>query len=153
MTDWTVDTNVLVYALDRAADERRQIAETAIVALRASGAPMARQAIGEFVYATVRKGKLTREVATHVAREFLANFGTFAASHAAFELALDEAATGQTQFWDAVLLAACAEHGIDLLLSEDMAPGRHRLGVEIVNPFAPTPSGRKTLKKRGISAR
>lgn len=153
MSDWTVDANVLVYALDRKADEKRPIAEAALVALRASGAPMARQAIGEFVYATVRKGKLTRDVATHAAREFMANFETFGASHDAFELALDEAATGQTQFWDAVLLAACAEAGIDLLLTEDMAQGRHRLGVEIVNPFAPSPAGRKALKKRGISAR
>jgi predicted nucleic acid-binding protein len=38
-------------------------------------------------------------------------------------------------FWDALILAACVEVGVDVLYSEDL-PGFHDFeGVRIINPF------------------
>ena len=41
--------------------------------------------------------------------------------------------------WDAIILAAAAEAGCRMLLSEDMQDGFTWGGVTIVNPFAPQP--------------
>jgi predicted nucleic acid-binding protein len=37
--------------------------------------------------------------------------------------------------WDSLLLAACAEVGVDRLYTEDMSDGANYGGVTIVNPF------------------
>jgi predicted nucleic acid-binding protein len=151
--DWTVDTNVLVYAFDLHETARRDVALGLLDEMDRHDIRLPRQTIAEFFHACVRKGYLLRPAAHRNALRFLTGYETFAATREAYALALDEALRGDTQIWDALILAACAENGIKVLLTEDMAQGQHRLGVEIVNPFAPTPAGRKTLKKRGISAR
>lgn len=151
--DWSIDANILIYLVDADDESKWTVAGQVMHAARAARILLPRQTIGEFYNAAVKKRYLARPEAAEIAREYLDFFETFPASHDAIATALAEAETGRTQFWDAVLLAACAEKKIDLLLTEDMAQGPHRLGVEIVNPFAPTPSGRKILKKRGISAR
>jgi predicted nucleic acid-binding protein len=42
--------------------------------------------------------------------------------------------THQVSFWDAMILAACLDAGINLLYSEDI-PGGNVSGVAAVNPF------------------
>ena len=37
--------------------------------------------------------------------------------------------------WDGLLVAACAEAGVDTLYSEDMDDGAEYDGVTVVNPF------------------
>jgi predicted nucleic acid-binding protein len=151
--DWTLDTNVLIYAIDHTDMVKWAIASDIGAAAENSDIHLPRQAIGEFFQTCSRKQLLPRDEAYAMARRYLAAFDHFQASDKAFVAALDEAATGRTQFWDAVLLASCAENGIKVLLTEDMAQGTHPLGVEIVNPFKPSPSARKTMKKLGIAAR
>lgn len=151
--DWTIDANVLIYQVDAADEAKWAVAGRVMAAARTSRILLPRQTVGEFYNAAVKKRYLARTEAAEIAREYLALFETFPASHAAVELALAEAETGRTQFWDAVLLAACADKGIRYLLTEDMAEGPHPLGVEIVNPFKVGPATRKTLKKLGIAAR
>jgi predicted nucleic acid-binding protein len=53
--------------------------------------------------------------------------------------ATDLAADHQLTIWDATILAAAAEAGCRLLLSEDMQGGFTWRGVTIVNPFAAIP--------------
>jgi predicted nucleic acid-binding protein len=151
--DWTVDTNILIYCVDRSENEKRAVAESLMLAADRADISLARQTIGEFFHAASRKGKLPFVEAAAVARNYLQGYEIFEASGNTFETALEEAATGRTQFWDALLLAACAENGIAVLLTEDMAEGRHRLGVEIVDPFKPGAAAKKTLKRLGIAPR
>jgi predicted nucleic acid-binding protein len=150
---WTVDTNVLVYAFDLDEEHRRNVALELLDEKDRHDIRLPRQTIGEFFHAAIRTHHLNREGAARNAQRFLAAHETFVASADAYAKAIEEAATGNTQIWDALIVAACADNGIDLLLTEDMAEGRYRLGVEIVNPFKPGPGGRKALKKRGIAAR
>lgn len=42
----------------------------------------------------------------------------------------------QVSYWDAMLLAACAEAGVTRLYSEDLQSAPKISGIEIVNPFA-----------------
>ena len=53
--------------------------------------------------------------------------------------AVDVAVDHQLATWDAVVLAAAAEAGCRVLLSENMQDGFTWGGVTIVNPFAPSP--------------
>jgi predicted nucleic acid-binding protein len=52
----------------------------------------------------------------------------------ATDLATDHGLT----IWDSVVLAAAAEAGCRLLLSEDLQDGFTWRGVTVTNPFAPT---------------
>ena len=52
----------------------------------------------------------------------------------ATDLACDHGLT----IWDSVVLAASAEAGCRLLLSEDLPDGFTWRGVTVANPFAPT---------------
>jgi predicted nucleic acid-binding protein len=151
--DWTIDANIPLYAIDTRDPIKWARAKDVMAQADRANISIARQTIGEFFFASVRKNLLPRSIAAETARGYLAGYDTFAASHDALAKAIAEAATGRTQFWDALVLAACAENGIRVLLTEDMAEGRHALGVEIVDPFKPGPAGRKTLKKLGIAAR
>ena len=56
-------------------------------------------------------------------------------SVASFRKALDLVSRHGFQVWDAVILAASAEAGAAVLLSEDMQHGFIWDGVTIVNPF------------------
>ena len=52
--------------------------------------------------------------------------------------ATDLAADHGLTIWDSVVLAAAAEAGCRLLLSEDLQEGFTWRGVTVANPFAPT---------------
>lgn len=53
--------------------------------------------------------------------------------------AIDLVVDHRLAIWDAVILAAAAEAGCRMLLSEDMHAGFSWTGVTIVNPFDPRP--------------
>ena len=42
-------------------------------------------------------------------------------------------------FWDALILAACLEGGVDRLYTEDFGAYPSVDGLEVINPFATTP--------------
>lgn len=59
--------------------------------------------------------------------------------------ALTLAATASLRIFDAVILAAAAEAGCDLLVSEDFQDGFRWRGVTVTNPFGPSPDPRLPL--------
>jgi predicted nucleic acid-binding protein len=66
-------------------------------------------------------------------------------SASAFRQATSLVEHHEFQVWDAVILAASAEAGAAVLLSEDMQHGFHWSGVTIVNPFVLTSEQRRNL--------
>ncbi len=59
-----------------------------------------------------------------------------------FDEALTLAAHHHIQVCDAIIVAAAAEAGADLLLSEDLHDGFAWQGVTVTNPFRQTPDPR-----------
>ena len=58
-----------------------------------------------------------------------------ASSLTAHDAALKLAAAQQLQYWDALIIATCAEHGVKQLYTED-GPGIAKpLGVRCTDPF------------------
>jgi predicted nucleic acid-binding protein len=130
-----LDTNVLIYACDRADPRRQKIALELIG--QATDGVLLWQVACEFV-AAARKLSVhgfTAAQAWERLADFLALFPLVLPTAAV----LDRARTLQTQrqwsFWDALIVAACLECGVGRLYSEDL-PGRDVPGaLEVVNPF------------------
>jgi predicted nucleic acid-binding protein len=69
----------------------------------------------------------------------LATYALSDTSAAVIVKAVDLAADHKLRIWDSVILAATAEAGCRLLLSEDLEEGFTWQGVTVANPFSATP--------------
>ena len=130
-----VDTNVLIYACDQADPKRQKVALDLVT--NAQDGVLLWQVACEFISASrkLHKQGFTSTHAWNRLAEFrdllplvLPADGILARAN---ELHLVRGAS----FWDALILAACVEAGVDTLYSEDL-PGFDDLkGLQIVNPF------------------
>lgn len=133
---YTLDTNVLVYAIDRASGARHETAKT--IMSRAASGPccLTLQAISEFYAAVTRKGMMQPAEAAPIAQAMIDLFRTTAATAGAVRSALQTATARHASYWDALLIHAAAEAGCSAILTEDLADGATLGGVRVVNPFA-----------------
>ena len=132
----TLDTNILVYALDRGAGARHELACQIIARAPFTDCWLTLQSISEF-YAVVSRKRLASTVdAAAQARDWLAIFPTAAASASAVRKALDATVDGRASYWDALLVATAAEADCAAVLTEDLGDGTTLHGVRIINPFA-----------------
>lgn len=130
-----VDTNVLIYACDQADPRRQKIAIDLTTSSR--DGVLLWQVACEFLSAS-RKLNKQGFTATH-AWNRLAEFrdllplvlptdGNLARAK---ELHLERGAS----LWDALIVAACVEAGVEILYSEDVPGFDDFEGVRVVNPF------------------
>lgn len=131
-----VDTNVLIYAHDVAAERKHDIANKILRELWSNRAGcLSPQVLQEFYVNVTRK--IASPLTKTVARAVVANYivwcieTTPAELLAAFRIE-DEARIG---FWDALVVAAALKAGANRILSEDLNAGQLISGVRIENPF------------------
>lgn len=139
-----LDTNVLVYAealvLAPADRPKVQRIEAMLPALGKSGLVIPVQALGELFSVLTRRGGFSRDAAKQRAEDWVESaVATPATDAATMATGQELAARHGLQIWDAVILAAAAEAGATLLLSEDMQDGFTWHGVTVANPFATPP--------------
>lgn len=131
-----LDTNILVYAVDRGQDRKRDLASKLVEEHLVGGDGfISVQVLREFYSAARRlKKPLSDEEAASLVEEF-----------SSFRVLSEDArmvvkATGRVKdgfsFWDALIVEVALRGGADLLLSEDMQDGRVVSGMRIENPFA-----------------
>jgi predicted nucleic acid-binding protein len=132
---FTLDTNILVYAVDAREGRKRDLAVHIIEVAARLDCPLALQVVGEFYVAATTKLKLGAKDAAARAAQLIAGFECFTYSVPALRAALDEAPKGRFSFWDGLLLASAAEEGCTTILSEDMADGARFGSIAVVNPF------------------
>ena len=130
-----VDTNILIYAHDRDAGEKRDRAAQALERLwdEQSGR-LSAQVLQEF-YVTVTQ-KLATARAT--AREIIRTYTPWVHHPTTPETILrasEIAELSQISFWDALIVAAAEQAGASQLYSEDLNTGQTIVGVKIVNPL------------------
>jgi predicted nucleic acid-binding protein len=145
---FTLDTNLLVYSIDSAAEARHRLAREIVDRAVECECWLTLQALGEFYVAATRKGMTPPAEAAAQAADWLDLFPTVAASPSAIRTALAEAAAGRAFYWDALLVATAAEAGCTIVLTEDMSDGSVHGGVRVHNPFAP--SGELTETARDL---
>lgn len=139
---FTLDTNILVYAVDRDAGVRHGQSRVLVGRAARSDCVLAAQALAEFFHATTRKGLLAPATASALVRDWLDVFHVTSANTAALVEAMDAVREHRLSFWDAILWATARQGGCSAILSEDMQDGRRLGGVEFVNPFTAGASNR-----------
>jgi predicted nucleic acid-binding protein len=133
-----VDTNVLVYAEDKDAKGKHEIARALIVELwRRREGVLSVQVLREFFVNVTRKIKrpMTSTRALEIVREYLTwrvvdNTGALLVS------AVDLHQKTQLSFWDAMVVQAAINGGCERLYSEDLNDGQRFGSVQVSNPFA-----------------
>jgi predicted nucleic acid-binding protein len=133
---FTLDSNILIYALDRLAGDRHVLAARIIARAQFTDCLLTLQSISEFYAASTRKRLVPPRLALEQATDWLTMFATAAASANAVRASLATAASGRASYWDALLLHTAAEAGCTAILTEDMADASALAGMRIVNPFA-----------------
>jgi predicted nucleic acid-binding protein len=132
-----VDTNILLYAHDRDAGEKRAIAEHVLRLLwRDKNGVLSTQVLQEF-YVHFTSANDT-PAGRRSARELIEVYSVWpVAVLDAGDLvgACDHADRHQVGLWDAMILAAAKKSRADVLLSENAYHGWHIGGLEIRNPF------------------
>jgi predicted nucleic acid-binding protein len=132
---FTLDTNILVYAVDAREGRKRNFATHIIEAAVGLDCPLALQVVGEFYAAATTKLKLDAKDAAARAAQLIAGFEIFGYSVHAVRAALEEAPRGRFSYWDSVLLASAAEAGCTTIFSEEMADGARFGSIAVANPF------------------
>jgi predicted nucleic acid-binding protein len=136
-----VDTNVLVYSVDRRFPEKRRIA-TALLrkGIQEDGIRLPHQAVVEFFRAVTRRlssggSILPPEEARRETEELLLQFTVLYPNDAIIRTALRATAAYRMSWFDAHLWAYADYYGLSELISEDFQDGRVYGTVRAVNPF------------------
>lgn len=135
-----VDTNVLVYAYDRAAESKHVRARELVEELWNAGrGTLSTQVLQEF-YVNVRckaRPPLSPEDARALVADYLA-WDPIVDDGAAVLEAVDAAHRHRLSFWDALIVVAAVKSGASVLYSEDLNHGQMFESVQVLNPFLET---------------
>jgi predicted nucleic acid-binding protein len=130
------DTNVLVYADDKAAPaKQRRALELVAQHRRAGTGVVSLQVLQEYFVTVTRKLNVDARIARRKV-ELLAEFDVAAPDVTDILAAIDLHRLHSFSFWDALILRSAKQSGCRVVLSEDMQETRELDGVLIVNPFS-----------------
>jgi predicted nucleic acid-binding protein len=133
-----VDTNILIYAHDRDANEKRRVAASALEELWSNKTGRVSVQVLQEFYVTVTK-KLATPLARAAAREIIRTYTPWVQASTTPETVIRAAELSelaQLSFWDGLIVAAAEQVSATAILSEDMNTGQVIAGIRIVNPFA-----------------
>lgn len=137
---FTFDTNVLFYAVDRAAGGKHRVAVDLINRADGKDCVIILQALAELFRTLTGKSKMDPAEAIKVVQRWRDAAPLYAADDVCLIDAMDAVAEHNWSFWDAMMWATAKRAGCRVLFSEDGQDGRVLGGVMIVNPFAATSS-------------
>ena len=133
-----LDTNVLVYAHDKLANHKYDVARSLLQELWASGhGCLSIQVLQEF-YVTITR-KIANPLLPDLAGQIVGDLGTWHVHSpivSDVQAAIDLQTRFQISFWDAMIIRSALSLGCDVLWSEDLNPGQSYAGVVVRNPFA-----------------
>lgn len=131
-----VDTNVLLYAVSRAAPEQAK-ATIARTLLSSRDLVVSTQVLGEFYLQTTR---VTRpdSLSHQDAVDLVRSFGRFTVQSVTWDVVVAAMGTRDRfgiSYWDAAVLEAARTAGCSEVLSEDLSDAQDYHGVRVRNPF------------------
>jgi predicted nucleic acid-binding protein len=132
---YTLDTNILVYAVDPREGWKYHVATTIVDCSIEQSCVLTVQALAEFVAVATRRGTRSRADAVAQARDWLRVFPIVAADQYALDLAYMAIEQERFGLFDALLLATAHQAGCSMVLSEDMHDGARLAGIVVRNPF------------------
>jgi predicted nucleic acid-binding protein len=135
-----VDTNVLLYSVDRNEPTKQLKAQQLIAQLRSATEPtlLLWQVLGELAQQLRRwrdHNRLTpTELSQHL-KAFRYVFPLTLPTPEVFEFAMSFSERFNLSHWDSMILGACKAAGATRLYTEDMGAPRNIDGIDLVNPF------------------
>ena len=132
----SVDTNILVYAVDLDATENHHVAKQLLTDLAATGnAALSEQVLFEFLNVSLGKRRRPLDQVAESIAKWIAVLPVIRSNDDVLTDTLALLVRYRLSTWDARLIATCATHDCDVLFSEDMQDGANYNGVMVVNPF------------------
>lgn len=129
------DTNVLIYADDRAAPaKQRRAIELVAEHRRAGTGVVSLQVLQEYFVTVTRKLGVDSAIVRRKV-ELLAEFDVAAPEVTDILAAIDLHRLHGLSFWDALIVRSAKQSGCRVLFSEDFQHGREVDGIRVVNPF------------------
>jgi len=131
-----VDTNLLLYAVSKAPEERDK-ATTAREILRRRDLALSVQVLQEFyVQATreSRRDRLRHDQAVRLVESFC-RYPVQELTVSIVQAAFVTRARWRISYWDAAILEAARSAGCEVVLSEDLSDGEDYGGIRVENPF------------------
>lgn len=132
-----IDTNVLIYAHDKSAGEKHNIAKNLLLSLwNAGNGVLSTQVLQEFFVATTKKlpSPMDIDLAKAIIKSFLV-WDIVMNDESSILEAIEMHKRYKYSFWDALIIQAAIKGGAAILLSEDLADGQKIKGITIKNPF------------------
>jgi predicted nucleic acid-binding protein len=133
--DRFLDTNIILYAYDRDAGAKRDVAQSILEdALRhPHRTAVSLQVLQEFFVNFVRRGNSIEETTTLI--DDLTHLSVIENTLALFRTGLTLQSRWQLSLWDSMILAAAKASGAKELITEDLNHGQDYGGVRAINPF------------------
>lgn len=134
---FTLDSNLLIYAVDNATPEKQEIAANLLARAALLDCILTVQVLGEFLR-VVRTKSVTHFGEAVTQAERWATIFPIAPTRSEHILgAAGFAQRYKLQFWDSVIWQVARSAGCSVLFSEDMQDGFESQGVTLVNPLRP----------------
>ncbi len=136
-----VDTNVLIYQMDRSEPVKNPKAAALLLRLTASPVEtvLLWQVAGEFLQQLRRWEAVKKLSRPQWMKEFAAvrrSYRLVVPSNSVLDRSLDLASRFSLSHWDSMIVAACIEAGVTKLYTEDMGSPTKFDSLELENPFA-----------------
>jgi len=129
------DTNILVYADDKAAPaKQRRSIDLIAEHRRARSGVVSLQILQEYFVTVTRKLRVESSIARRKV-ELLAEFYVAVPDVSDILAAIDLHRLHNLSFWDALVIRSAKQSGCTVLFSEDMQHTRAIDGLQVVNPF------------------
>ncbi len=132
-----VDTNIIVYAHDASAPQKRDYARDILATgLTDGGVVISTQVLSEF-YVTITR-KVQKPLSCAEARREIRLLAALEVTDIDFPMvdrAIGLQDRWQVSYWDGLIIAAAERTGCETLLSEDLADGQTYGIVTVRNPF------------------
>ena len=132
---YTLDTNILIYSIDRQAGKRHRQSIELIEAMLRLDCVLTLQALSEFYNAVTRKGKMPMDDADAQVNDWMIIFPVVNTEPGSLRRAMKAVSEHHFPFWDAMLLETAVQAGVTRFFSEDMQHDRLWKGMSIQNPY------------------
>lgn len=135
MTRAFVDTNVLVYQVDRSEPEKRRLALELFRNWQGT-LVLSTQVLQEFYSASTRRltPALDPDTAEQLCRAY-AQLPVVSTDTAMVLAAIELSRSHSLSLWDAMIVCAAQESACSVLFTEDLQHGQRFGSVEVINPF------------------
>jgi predicted nucleic acid-binding protein len=130
-----LDTNILVYSMDRADNTKQKKCREWVRSLISdSSGVVSTQVLQEFYVASTSKLGADPLIIKDILRSF-ERFETVLVTPGLIREAVDCSIINQLSFWDSLIVVSAESAECEIVLTEDLNPGQIIRGVRIESPF------------------